>query len=91
MSIDPVAFSCNNDVMNNVELTSDNPVDEEALREADFKAVIRFMDTGVPVDPEVAQRIHERAERIRLRVFKEHGLLDIAVPSIRELRGPLPE
>jgi hypothetical protein len=33
------------------------------------------------------QRITEEAERIRNRVLKEHGELDIGVPAIRALRN----
>jgi hypothetical protein len=46
--------------------------------------------TGKPLDPDVARRVHERAQKIRARVFHTHGLVDIGVPAIRELRGPLP-
>jgi hypothetical protein len=46
--------------------------------------------TGTPIDPAVAQRVLERSRLIREEVFLEHGLVDIAVPAIRELRGPLP-
>jgi hypothetical protein len=42
--------------------------------------------TGKPLDPEIARRVHERARAIRDRVFRVHGLVDIAVPAIRELR-----
>ena len=56
----------------------------------DTKAVIEFMMTGRPLDPEIAKRIRDRGDRIREEVFREHGLLDIAVPALRELRGELP-
>jgi adenosyl cobinamide kinase/adenosyl cobinamide phosphate guanylyltransferase len=58
---------------------------------ADNQAVIDHVLTGRPLDAEIARRIEERAERIRQRIFQEHGLVDIGVPAIRELRGPLPE
>jgi hypothetical protein len=57
---------------------------------ADEEAVIASFLTGKPLDPEVAHRIHERAKAIRDRVYREHGLVDIGVPAIRELRGELP-
>ncbi len=38
-------------------------------------------------DPKVLQRITEEADRIRKRVLKKHGVLDIGVPAIRALRS----
>jgi hypothetical protein len=35
----------------------------------------------------VLQRISEEADRIRKRVLKKHGVLDIGVPAIRGLRN----
>ena len=58
---------------------------------ADGESLIQSITTGKPLDPEIARRIRERAQKITDRVYREHGLVDIAVPSIRELRGPLPE
>jgi hypothetical protein len=46
--------------------------------------------TGKPLDPDVYRRIRERGERIRQEIFERHGLVDIGVPAIRELRGELP-
>jgi hypothetical protein len=37
-------------------------------------------------DPEAMRKACERMDRTREAVFKRHGLLDIAVPAIRELR-----
>jgi hypothetical protein len=53
---------------------------------ADTQAVIEKLMTGKPLDPETYARIRERADRIRDEVFRRHGLLDIGVPAIRELR-----
>ncbi|HEX3315793.1 MAG TPA: hypothetical protein VHR72_12910 [Gemmataceae bacterium] len=58
---------------------------------AEMEAVIQSLETGKPIDPAIAKRIHERAEKITQRVYREHGLVDIAVPAIRELRGEPPE
>jgi hypothetical protein len=33
----------------------------------------------------------ERIDRIWEAIYRQHGLLDIGVPAIRELRGELPE
>ena len=58
--------------------------------QADEQAVLQAFLTGAAVAPDVAQRIQERSRRIREEVFRKQGLVDIAVPAIRELRGPLP-
>ena len=58
--------------------------------QADEGAVMRAFLTRTPVDPDVARRVQERGRLIREEVFRKHGLVDIAVPAIRELRGPLP-
>lgn len=54
--------------------------------EADTQAVIEHMTTGKPLNPDVAKRIRERGQRLREAVFQKHGVLDIGVPAIRELR-----
>ena len=58
--------------------------------EADTQAVLDHFVTDKPLDPEVAKRVRERGQRIREEVYQKHGLLDIGVPAIRELRGELP-
>jgi hypothetical protein len=55
------------------------------------QAVVESLATGKPVDPEIAHRIHEKARKIKERVFREQGLVDLGVPAIREFRGELPE
>jgi hypothetical protein len=57
---------------------------------ADEEAVMQAFLAGTPVDPEVARRVQERGRLIREEIFRKHGLVDIAVPAVRELRGPLP-
>jgi hypothetical protein len=57
---------------------------------ADEEAVMASFLAGKLLDPEVARRVHERAQKIRERVFLTQGLVDIGVPAIRELRGELP-
>jgi len=54
--------------------------------EADTQAIIEHMTSEKPLDPDVAQRIRERGQRLREAVFQKHGALDIGVPAIRELR-----
>jgi hypothetical protein len=42
-------------------------------------------------DPKVLAWIHEQAARIREEILRQHGVLDIGVSAIRELRGELPD
>ena len=58
---------------------------------ADVKAVMDSLTSGKPLDPEVVRRVRARSEAITAATFAKHGLLDIGVPAIRELRGELPE
>lgn len=58
--------------------------------EADDEAVMQAFIAGTTLDPEVAKRVRERSRLIREDIFRTHGLVDISVPAIRELRGPLP-
>lgn len=37
-------------------------------------------------DPQAARQACERMDRIREEIYRQHGLLDIGVPAIRELR-----
>jgi len=62
----------------------------DPLAQADEEAVMRAFLSGAPVDPDVAYRVQERGRQIREEVFRKHGPVDIAVPAIRALRGPLP-
>ena len=45
---------------------------------------------GTPVASDVARRVQGRSRLIREEILRKHGVVDIAVPAIRELRGPLP-
>ena len=53
---------------------------------ADTQAVINHVVSGKFLDPEVGRRIRERAERISEEIRQKHGVLDIGVAAIRELR-----
>jgi hypothetical protein len=66
-------------------------VDQIPDVDADTKAIIEHAMTGKPLDPEIARRVREQGDKLRLEVFKKHGVVDIAVPAIRALRGKLPE
>jgi hypothetical protein len=37
-------------------------------------------------DPEAAKRARAETDRVREEIFRKHGILDIGVPAIRELR-----
>ena len=39
-------------------------------------------------DPEVVRKACERLDKMREEVRLRHGLLDIAVPAVREIRDP---
>jgi hypothetical protein len=54
--------------------------------DADAKTLIEQVMAGKPVDPEVARRVHERAQQIRQEILAKHGVLDVAVELIRETR-----
>lgn len=58
---------------------------------ADAQAVADSLESGQPLEPDVARRIRERAKKITQSVYEKHGVLDVAVPAIRELRGELTE
>ena len=75
--------------MNDMNTTETNHLTGEL--QADEEAVMAHFLTGKPLDPEVQRRVHERAKKIREEIYRNHGLVDIAVPAIRELRGELPE
>jgi hypothetical protein len=52
---------------------------------ADMQRAIELAMAGKR-DPEFERRVQSEGKRIRDEVFKKHGLLEIAVPTIRELR-----
>jgi hypothetical protein len=57
---------------------------------AELEEAIRRAMSGQR-DPEAMRRACERMDRIREEIRQKHGVLDIGVPAIRELRGELPE
>jgi hypothetical protein len=71
--------------MDTAESTASLPPDIQA----DADALIQHLTSGKPLDPAVARRIRERGDRIREEILQKHGLQDIGVPAIRELRGEL--
>jgi hypothetical protein len=59
--------------------------------QADREEICRAVREHRRPDPEVAKRVHERAEKLRQEVFQKHGLLDIGIDIIREMRDSLCE
>ena len=59
--------------------------------DTESQAVLEHLLTGKPIDPDIKCEIHERAAKITQEIRDKFGLVDIAVPAIRELRGDLPE
>jgi hypothetical protein len=68
--------------MDTQHLTADSP----AVVQADLRAVIDSLVSKTPLDPAIARRVEERAERMRQELFERHGLLNVAVDLIREAR-----
>jgi hypothetical protein len=58
--------------------------------EAEFQRAVR-QAMSPQRDPEAMRRAAERMDRMREETYRQHGVLDIGVPAIRELRGELPE
>ncbi len=58
--------------------------------EAEFQAAVQ-QAMSTTRDPEAMRRAAERMDKLREETFRRHGMLDIGVPAIRELRGELPE
>ncbi len=53
---------------------------------ADTHAVIEKLTSGKPLDADTYRRIRDRADCVRDAILRKHGLLDVGVPAIRELR-----
>jgi hypothetical protein len=54
--------------------------------EAEFQDAVRQAMSSRR-DPEAMRRAAERMDRMREETFRQHGLFDVGVPAIRELRG----
>ena len=62
-----------------MSIDTQKPLTQE---EADHRHMLDHAFRGQPLDPEVSQRVHARAEAVRAKL----PLTDIAVDLIRELR-----
>jgi hypothetical protein len=57
------------------------PEDREATR-----AIIEKLTSGKPLPPEIERRLREHGEQIAREIRETHGVQDIAVELIREVR-----
>jgi hypothetical protein len=53
--------------------------------QADLEAICRNLGKRLPT--KLRERVRRRAEAVREEIRKEHGVLDIGVNIIREMRG----
>jgi hypothetical protein len=53
---------------------------------ADIEALAQARAEGRPLDPEIVDRVRERARRAREETVKLHGIQDIGVDLIRQAR-----
>jgi hypothetical protein len=76
------------DVMSTGAMKATPPIAELVPTEldADTSAIIDRLTTGRPLDPATYASIRREADRVRDEVFRRHGVLDIGVPAIREIR-----
>jgi hypothetical protein len=69
--------------MATVEIASEIPADEMA----DMGEVSRLISEGKPItDSALRTRIHERSDQVRRAMLEKHGVTNIAVDLIREVR-----
>jgi hypothetical protein len=52
---------------------------------ADMKRATELALTGHK-DPEFTRRVQDEAKKLREEIYRKHGLLDVGVHAIRELR-----
>jgi len=58
---------------------------------ADAQTVAEHAATGQPLTAEVLCRVSERTDKARQRILAAHGVQNIGVQLIREIRGELPK
>jgi hypothetical protein len=64
----------------------DPPINRTAEENEEWQAVLDKMMHGKPLDPVVEKRIRDKAERLRQELLATHGVTNIAVDLIREVR-----
>ena len=70
-----------------MENNYDNSVPANSM--ADSQIVADCLAAGKQVPAEVARRVRERADQARRQLLASHGVQDIGVQIIREIRGEL--
>lgn len=55
--------------------------------QTDRDEIYRALRENRRPDPEVARRVHERAEKIREDIRRRHGVLNVVVDLVREGRN----
>jgi hypothetical protein len=69
--------------MNDMNTTNMQLIPPELL--AELQEAAEKAANGVRL-PEAMQKACERMDRLRQQIYRKHGLLDIGLPAIRELR-----
>jgi hypothetical protein len=65
----------------------EKPTDIPPAEMADMEEVCRLIAEGKRVtDPALRKRIYERSEQVRRAMLEKHGITNIAVDLIREVR-----
>jgi hypothetical protein len=67
-----------------IDIKSSGQISPEVL--ADGEAILDAVLAGRKPDRELAQRVRERAAKIREEIQIRHGVLQIGTQAIRELR-----
>ena len=62
-------------------------IEVPSLVESDGDAVIACFRSGKPLDPEIARRIDERADRITELLRQKYGTLNVSADLVREGRS----
>lgn len=67
-----------------METGHDNTIPAEVM--ADMQAVSDAVVAGKPVDPEIVRRVRERSRMAQEELLRRHGVREIAVELVREIR-----
>jgi hypothetical protein len=62
----------------------------ETIEQMDARVAMDAIARGLPIPPEVAKRIQDRAEEASKSILKTRGVQNVGVQIIREIRGELP-
>jgi hypothetical protein len=84
-ALEPFPYLEDNSAMQNNEANLPPPESE-----VDARIVAECLAAGKQVPAEVVRRVRERAEQARRQLLASHGVQDIGVQIIREIRGELP-